>query len=42
MNRAAEIAKQANRQGLTLKEAAVGLGHLTPEDLTGTSDRNGW
>jgi fumarate hydratase class II len=41
---AAAIAKHAHRQGLTLKEAAVALGHLTeeqfeelvrPEDMTG-------
>ena len=32
-DRAAEIAKTAHRQGLTLKEAAVKLGHLTAEEF---------
>ncbi|MGH9050024.1 MAG: class II fumarate hydratase [Acidimicrobiia bacterium] len=45
---AAAIAKHAHQQGLTLKEAAVALGHLTeeqfealvrPEDMTGPGDR---
>jgi fumarate hydratase class II len=29
---AAAIAKKAHREGLTLKEAAVALGHLTEEE----------
>jgi fumarate hydratase class II len=44
---AAAIAKHAHQQGLTLREAAVALGHLTeeqfdelvrPEDMTGPGD----
>ncbi|MGH2362850.1 MAG: class II fumarate hydratase [bacterium] len=31
--RAAEIAKKAHKEGLTLKEAAVGSGYLTPEEF---------
>jgi pyruvate/2-oxoglutarate/acetoin dehydrogenase E1 component len=30
---AAEIAKKAHREGLTLKEAALALGHLTAEEF---------
>jgi fumarate hydratase class II len=32
-DRAAEIAKKAHREGLTLKEAALALGHLTAEEF---------
>ena len=32
-DRAAEIAKKAHREGLTLKEAALALGHLTGEEF---------
>jgi len=32
-DRAAEIAKRAHRDGLTLREAALALGHVTPEDF---------
>ncbi len=32
-DRAAEIAKKAHREGVTLKEAAVALGYLTPEEF---------
>jgi len=32
-DRAAEIAKKAHREGLTLKEAAVALGYLTAEEF---------
>jgi len=32
-DRAAEIAKKAHKDGLTLKEAAVGLGYLTAEEF---------
>ena len=32
-DRAAEIAKKANREGLTLKEAATSLGYLTAEEF---------
>ena len=32
-DRAAEIAKKALREGLTLKEAAVALGYLTAEEF---------
>ncbi len=32
-DRAAEIAKKAHREGLTLKQAAVALGYLTAEDF---------
>jgi fumarate hydratase class II len=32
-DRAAEIAKKAHREGITLKEAAVALGHLTAEEF---------
>jgi fumarate hydratase class II len=32
-DRAAEIAKLAHKEGLTLKEAAVKLGHLTAEEF---------
>ena len=31
-DRAAEIAKKAQREGTTLKEAAVALGYVTPEE----------
>lgn len=30
-DRAAEIAKKAHREGITLKQAALALGHLTAE-----------
>jgi fumarate hydratase, class II len=32
-DKAAEIAKKAHREGTTLKEAAVALGHVTPEEF---------
>jgi fumarate hydratase class II len=32
-DKAAEIAKTAHRQGLTLREAAVKLGYLTAEEF---------
>ena len=32
-DRAAEIAKKAHREGLTLKEAAARLGYLTAEEF---------
>jgi fumarate hydratase class II len=32
-DRAAEIAGKAHREGLTLREAAVTLGYLTPEEF---------
>jgi len=32
-DRAAEIAKKAHREGLTLKEAALALGYLTAEEF---------
>ncbi|MHB8146856.1 MAG: class II fumarate hydratase, partial [Vulcanimicrobiaceae bacterium] len=32
-DKAAEIAKHAHHQGMTLKEAAVGLGHVTAEEF---------
>jgi fumarate hydratase class II len=32
-DRAAEIARKAHQDGLTLKEAAVSLGYLTPEEF---------
>jgi fumarate hydratase class II len=32
-DRAAEIAKKAHREGLTLREAALALGYLTPEEF---------
>lgn len=35
-DRAAEIAKKAHREGLTLKEAAVALGYLTAEEFDRT------
>ena len=47
--KAAEIAQTAHREGLTLKEAAVKLGHLTeqqfdewvrPEDMVGKREKN--
>jgi fumarate hydratase, class II len=31
-DKAAEIAKKAHREGTTLKEAALALGHLTEEE----------
>jgi len=31
-DRAAEISKKAHREGITLKEAALALGHLTAEE----------
>jgi fumarate hydratase class II len=46
-DKAAEIAKKAHREGTTLKEAAVALGHITarqfedwvrPEEMTGSSN----
>ena len=46
-DKAAEIAKKAHKEGMTLKEAAVELGHLTdeefdravqPEKMTGPGD----
>jgi fumarate hydratase class II len=32
-DRAAEIAKKAHREGITLKQAALALGHLTAEEF---------
>ena len=32
-DKAAEIAKKAHKDGSTLKEAAVGLGHVSSEDF---------
>jgi fumarate hydratase class II len=32
-DKAAEIAKKAHHEGTTLKEAAVGLGHVTSEEF---------
>ena len=32
-DKAAEIAKTAHKQGRTLKEAAVALGYVTPEEF---------
>ena len=32
-DKAAEIAKKAHREGTTLREAALALGHLTPEEF---------
>jgi fumarate hydratase class II len=34
--KAAEIAQKAHREGTTLKEAAVALGYLTPEEFDAT------
>jgi len=31
--KAAEIAKKAHKEGLTLREAAIGLGHVTDEEF---------
>lgn len=33
-DKSAEIAKNAHKKGLTLKESALGLGHLTEEQFT--------
>jgi fumarate hydratase class II len=32
-DRAAEIAKKAHKEGTTLRQAAIALGHVTPEDF---------
>jgi fumarate hydratase class II len=32
-DRAAEIAKKAHREGSTLREAALGLGYVSPQDF---------
>ena len=32
-DRAAEIASKAHREGTTLREAALALGHVTPQDF---------
>ena len=41
-DRAAEIAKKAHPEGLTLKDAADGLGYLPADELDRQSDRSGW
>jgi fumarate hydratase class II len=40
-DRAAEIAKKAHREGLTLKEAALALG-TPPRSSTGACSPSGW
>ena len=32
-DKAAEVAKKAHKEGTTLREAAVALGYLTPEEF---------